>query len=264
MKIQLTNKKDTKMKMKCTLAALSVAVLTVAGTGISAYGQDADDGWRFSAGIPLWAPAVDGNVTLGGRQENVNLSFDQIKKNLDTAFGLSLQARCDLYGFYAAPAYMKFSGDAGPVFAQLKLFVGDVGGFYRFLNTGGDHPFILEGLAGVRIWATDTTFSSPIPILNGGKNRNLADPIIGLRGSQVLFRKCHLDFAGDVGGFDINNRTDLTWSASGVVTYDIKRWFSVSAGYRALSIDEEKGGGTSQNGLDIIMHGPTIVAKFTF
>jgi len=264
MKTQPITKKENKMKMHRTLAALSVALLTMAGPAFSAHGQEDDDPWRFSAALPLWAPRVDGNITLLGHQGNVDIGFNKLKDNLDTAFSLGLEARCRQFGFYSSVGYMKFSGTAGNAYAQLKLTIAEGGGFYRFVQLGEDHPFILEGLVGVRYWNTDTSWSSPIPILNGGRTRNLADPIIGLRGSQGLFSKCHLDFQADVGGFDINNDTDITWSAGSVITYDFFKWFSVSAGYRALSIDESNGSGSSQNGLNIIMHGPLIVAKITF
>jgi hypothetical protein len=40
--------------------------------------------------------------------------------------------------------------------------------------------------------------------------------------------------------------------------------FSLSTGYRALSVEMEEGSGASEKGLDIIMHGLLINARFTF
>ena len=71
--------------------------------------------------------------------------------------------------------------------------------------------------------------------------------------------------AGDVGGFGISdNQAELDWSATGVVTYDFAKWFSLSAGYKALALDASKGGGANKNGMDIIMNGFLIAATFTF
>jgi hypothetical protein len=54
--------------------------------------------------------------------------------------------------------------------------------------------------------------------------------MIGLRGSQYLTSKLHLDFAGDIGGFGISdNQAELDWSATGMATYDFVKWFSLSA-----------------------------------
>jgi len=73
-----------------------------------------------------------------------------------------------------------------------------------------------------------------------------------------------LDFSVDGGGFDINNDTDWTWSATGVVTYDIWRWLSVSAGYKALALDEASGSGGNKNGVNLIFNGVLIAAQIKF
>ena len=52
------------MKIKHTLAALSVALLTMAGKTFAA--DDQDDPWKVAVTLPLWAPRIDGNVTIDG------------------------------------------------------------------------------------------------------------------------------------------------------------------------------------------------------
>jgi hypothetical protein len=262
MKMRSTTKKETKMKIQRTLAAFSAALLTVAGTTFAAYGQD--DPWRFTASVPIWAPSVDGDAIVLGHREDVHIGFDKLKDHLDTVLSLGFEARKQQYGFYGGFAYQKFTGQNSVGSADLELFIAEGGGFYRLVKTEGDHPFVLEALAGLRYWHTRTTLSIPAISFSGGKERDLVDPIIGLRGSQILCRKCHLDFQGDVGGFDISHSTDITWSATGVLSYDFAKWFTVSAGYKALSLDVGNGSGASENNLNIIMHGPLIVAKFKF
>ena len=66
--------------------------------------------WRFGVTVPLWAPQINGNVTIKGHQQNVDVSFDQLKDHLDAAFSLALEARTEKFGFYADVGYMKFSG----------------------------------------------------------------------------------------------------------------------------------------------------------
>ena len=74
-----------------------------------------------------------------------------------------------------------------------------------------------------------------------------------------------LDFQADVGGFGISDDTsDLDWSATGMVAYDFKKWFTLSAGYRALALDKSDGSGAEEKGLNLIMHGLLITAKLTF
>ena len=140
---------------------------------------------------------------------------------------------------------------------------------YQLVRTSSEHPFILEATLGIRYWGT----KNELKVKDGGgtvlfdddKNRDLLDPMIGLRGSQYLTQKCHLDFAGDIGGFGISdNQSDLDWSATGLVSYDFAKWFTLSGGYKAVGLDASKGSGTSKNGVNIVMNGFLIAAKFKF
>jgi hypothetical protein len=254
------------MKTKHTLTALSVAALTMAGTGFAAYGQE--EPWRFGVTIPAWAPKIDGNVTVGGNQRDVNVSFSDLKDHLDASFSLGLEARKDKLGFYAGVGYMKFSG-GGSVNDELKLWIVDAGVSYQLIKTADEHPFILEGTLGLRYWGTKNELtlrdSGGNLLFNGSNDRDLVDPMIGLRGSKYLTSKLHLDFAGDVGGFGFSDsQSTLDWSAAGLVSYDFCKWFTLSGGYKALALDASKGSGANKNGVDLIFNGFLITAKFKF
>ena len=151
---------------------------------------------------------------------------------------------------------------------DLKFLVADGGVLYRLLKTDEERPFILEATAGLRFWyRNELTLrdSTGSVLFSGTKDRDLEDPVIGLRASKFLTRKLHLDFAGDVGGFGMSdNQAELDWSATGVVTYDFAKWFSLSAGYKALALDASKGSGSSKNGVDLIFNGLLVAAEFKF
>jgi hypothetical protein len=260
------------MKKQHTVGAFSVALLTVAGITFAANAQD-DDPWRFGVTLPLFAPTIDGNATVRGHQQDVNISFNTLRDHLDASFALALDASKGKFDIYSDIGYMKFTGTfsgplGGTTSADLKFVIADAGLAYVLVKAGEDHPFVLAGTAGIRFWYTDTslTFRGPhgVLVLNGGNTRDLVDPVIGLRASQFLTQKLHLDLSGDVGGFDINNDTDITWSAAGVATYDFVKWFSLSAGYKALAIDESNGSGASKNGVNLIFNGVLIAATVKF
>jgi hypothetical protein len=276
------------MKIKHTLAALSVAALTVAGTGFAAddatnaptdlavasTSAPASDAWQFGVTVPLWAPQINGNVTVQGRQQDVNINFSQLREHLDASFALAVEARKGKFGMFGDVGYMKFSADGmvsgAQASSELKFLVADAGVSYLLLKTGTEHPFVLEGTLGVRYWYTSTDLSvhGPFgftPLFSGSKTMDLVDPVIGLRGSQYLTQKLHLDFAGDIGGFGISdNQAELDWAATGAATYDFARWFSLSAGYKALGVDASNGSGFGKNGVNLTFHGVLIAAKFTF
>jgi hypothetical protein len=229
--------------------------------------------WQFGVTVPLWAPQINGNATVRGHQQDVNVSFDQLKDHLDASFALGLDARKGKFDLYGNAGYMKFSGNfagahGGKTSAELKFVLANAGLAYRLVKTEWEHPFILAGTVGVRYWYADTTLTFRGPggnlVLKGGNTYDVVDPVLGLRASQYLTRKLHLDVAGDFGGFDINNDTDWTWSATGMLTYDFARWFSLSAGYQAVALDESNGSGTSKKGVNLIFNGAAAAATFKF
>jgi hypothetical protein len=261
------------MNIKPALVVLSAALSTTAVTGFAADGQQ-EEPWQFGVTVPLWAPQIDGNATIKGVQRDVNISFDQLKDHLDASFALGLEARKGKFGIFGDAGYMKFSGDAksaGGAKADfgLKFVLADAGVSYLLVKTESEHPFLLEGTLGLRYWYTDTSLvikdSGGNVLLNGSNYRNLEDPMIGLRGSQFFTSKFHLDFAGDIGGFGISDsQATLDWSATGMVTYDFVKWFSLSAGYKAVGLDASKGSGANKNGVNLIFNGALIAAKFKF
>jgi hypothetical protein len=229
--------------------------------------------WQLGVTVPLWAAGINGNATLRGRQQDVNVSFNTLREHLDASFALGLDLNKGKFDIYSDVGYMKFSGNfegplGGKTDADLKFVLADAGVAYVFVKAGEEHPFVLAGILGVRYWYADTglTFRGSLGnvTLKGGKTYDVVDPVIGLRGSQYLTRKLHLDFSGDYGGFDISHDTDITWSATGVLTYDFVKWFSLSAGYKAVALDESEGSGTGKNGVNLIFNGALVAATLKF
>ena len=241
----------------------------------SGFAADApEDPWRFSVTLPVWAPGIDGDLTVRGQTADVDVKFDDLKDSLDAALSLGFEVRKERFGFYAGFGYMKFSSDASgrggaDAEAELKFLVAEAAMADRLTKVGEQRPFSLEAIAGVRYWYIGTELEITGPqggtIVDSDSHKNLIDPIIGLRASQYLNAKWHLDFQGDIGGFGISDdSSDFCWSAAGLVTWDAKRWLSLSAGYKALATDIEEGSGTSKKGVDIIMHGVLLTAQFKF
>jgi hypothetical protein len=233
--------------------------------------EPGDNSWHFGVSLPAWFPQINGNITLFGRQQNVDISYATLREHLDAAFGGAFSASKGKLGFYSEASYMKFSADGNVgganSSAELKFFLNNSGLSYDLVKTGEDHPFVLTAKAGIRYWYASLKLdvSDPrVPAFNRGKTWNLVDPVIGLSASQFLTPKLHLDVGGDFGGFNINHDTDWTWSATGVVTYDFAKWFSLSAGYSALALDESKGSGAGLDGVNLIFHGALVVATFKF
>ncbi len=284
------------MKNKSTGAiSLLLAAATFAGAAMPAHAQDTTTGtaatmapdtteppldagpfagpWQFGVTVPVWFPQIDGNTTIRGHQQDVNVSYNTLREHLDQSFALALNVRKGRVGLYGDVGYMRFTGSFnGPLggndAARLKFLISDGGLSYVLVKAGEERPFILQANAGLRYWYTDTSLTFHDPkgnvVLSGGKTRDVYDPVLGLSASQFLTRKLHLDASIDGGGFDVNNDTDWTWSASAVATYDFWKWLSVSAGYKALAIDEANGSGASKNGVNLIFNGVLVLVQIKF
>ena len=230
------------------------------------------DAWKFGVTVPLWAPQVDGNVTLKGRQADVNVNFSDLQSHLDASFSLAMNAQKGKFGLFGNVGYMKFSGGFGDALGghsdwKLKFLVANAGASYLLVKTENEHPFVLAGTAGVRFWYTSTDLDHRDALntrdFQGYGNQTLFDPVLGLRASQYITQKLHLDVAADGGGFNLSHDTDWTWSASGMLTYDFAKWFSASAGYQALALNESTGG-KQANGVNLIFSGVAGALTFKF
>jgi hypothetical protein len=233
-----------------------------------------ENAWKFGLTVPLWAPQIDGNVTVRGHQENVNVSFNTLRDHLDAVFSTAFEAHKGKFSVYGDVGYMKFSVSQsfadGHVksSAGLKFLYSDLAGGYQLIKTESEHPFILEGTAGVRYWyaSMPVRFKDDLgnTLFSGSKTWNLVDPVLGFRGSQYFTQKFHLDFQGDGGGFNISHNTDWTWSARAELSYDFAKWFSLSAGYQALALDESENKTNGKNGLNLIFNGVLVELNFRF
>ena len=201
----------------------------------------------------------------------MSIPFSQLKDHLDASFSLALNAQKGKFGMFGTLGYMKFSGGfndraGGNFSADLKFLVANGGVSYLLVKTESEHPFALTGTAGLRYWYASTDVDHHDALGNrdfhGYKNWDVFDPVFGLRASQYFTPKLHLDVSGDFGGFDLNNNTDWTWSATGMLAYDFAKWFTLSAGYSAVALDESNGSGSDKKGINLIFNG--VAANLTF
>ena len=238
-------------------------VIVCAGANSARAADDEADRWRLITTPFLWASALEGDATVRGVDLNIDLGFDDLLDVTDFGMQMYLELRRNKFGFFAAPNYLKLSGDAnaGPLSASFeqKWWTVEGGGFVNLVNTGDEKPFTLDLIAGIRYWNVDTDISiegaGPLGVdLNIGSTLELLDPIVGLRMRAYITRKLSISIRGDVGGFDISegDTSRFSWQAIGLLGYDLTRRFTVLGGYRALGIDAKEDTG---NEWDVIFQG---------
>jgi hypothetical protein len=232
---------------------------------------DGDEPWQLVMPTYLWAPGIDGDMTVAGNTADLSIGPHDVLENTDIAIMLYLELRKPTYGFFLEANYFQLGvdragstplGGVRSLEYQQDLVIVSPGAFIEVINTGGDRPFVLDAIAGMRYWNMKNQLILKGPIIGkirGEDTAEIYDPLIGVRGHKYLTEKVGILIRGDIGGFNMGHQTsDFSWQALGTLGYDLGRYFTLFGGYRALAVDYEEGRGASRNGFDLILHGPIL------
>lgn len=232
------------------------------------------DRWRFNIAPYLWGAGLNGDVKVGGIEEEVDLNFIDIVK--DFAFGgmLYAEARKDRYGVFTNLFFVRTKDDSsGTIDIDVKSDTAQiaVGGFYRVLDwqwgeTEAGRPLKLavEPLAGVR-WSylrVEIEFSggaTNLPQID--RSESFFDPIIGLRLGSGLSENWLTFVSADVGGFGVGS--DYSWNVQGYLGYRLTMLgipAILNFGYRALHQKYEDG----DFKWDVTQRGPIVGIAYQF
>lgn len=247
--------------------------------------SEANSKWEFIMVPYLWMTGIDGDVTIKGREADVDVSFDEILDDLDIALLSNFIAKKGRWEFFVQPNYMKLSSEGDfdrkaltiDADVDTEMLILEFGTFYKLGTWGERFPVSLDILGGGRYWHFDNEIDLDIDISLPGidsdirrerdvdAEKDLIDPFVGLRVSTVVTKKVRFDVRGDIGGFDISDDTsDLSWQAIGLFEYDLSQRIVLGAGYRALDIRYETGSGNDKNGIDATIHGPILGVGIRF
>jgi opacity protein-like surface antigen len=86
------------------------------------------------------------------------------------------------------------------------------------------------------------------------------DPVVGLRVGGDLTENLSLTVTGNVGGFDIGSASKFSWEVLALLGYRLGEHWSVTAGYRGLGVERQKG----DTSVNLILHGPQVGLYYRF
>jgi len=239
--------------------------------------------WEVILAVYQWAPDISGTTYTDGAATDVDISFSDLYDKLESSYMGYVEGRYDRWSLAVDASYVSFEETrTGPV-AGTQLALGldqtlvDVRlGFAVLCRTVGSanwgrccHPrtLTLDAVVGARYWNLELDADLVTP---RGRTRAASssedwwDPYVGARFRWQFAKRWGMTLYGDVGGFGIEDSSELTWNLQAHVRYFITRGFFVSAGYRALSVDRATGSGATHNGIDATYHGPILGVGFTF
>ncbi len=239
-----------------TFAALAVTTATLAAVPGAAQAED----WSGQVTLYGWGAGVTGDFTpfAGGPTLSFEKSLSEVLEDLDGAlFVTGLARRGDLVLFgdltYSASSRSGLVPPGIPAAGELTMRSLTLAAGKRFDAGGGT---TVDVLGGVRAWDIDGAVISPV--LSVAPSASFVDPILALRVNTQLSDRWSVLSYVDVGGFGVGS--DFTWQVAVTANYQARDNLYLSAGWRHLAVDYEKGGTV----FDGAMSGPVIGVTLTF
>lgn len=242
--------------------------------------------WALQITPYMWAAGLKGSVSPFRRGPTIGVekSFSDVMDDLNFGGFVNIWGRYDRFVLSGDLMYVSTTDaqGTGPLPAlqipglgiaippgasvdarvDTKQFTATLQGGYRLVDT---RQFTLDALAGARIWyiSNDVSVTAMHPAIGSrsarhGESFGWVDPVIGARAFLGLTERLSLQAQADVGGFGAGS--DLTWSALATVNYAFTDHLSVSAGYKALDVDYDRGGHV----YDTRLSGPVLGMTYRF
>lgn len=193
-----------------------------------------------------------------------------------------VEARKGPFGLYTDLFYANLGIDASAAktfqSATLSASLGvdfeqaiiELGGTYQIAKwrTGDGSRTAIDLQGGARYWYQDMAINLAVDVNNPGPGLFIArsgsvegvDPVIGGRIRHRVAPGQELVLRADIGGLGAGS--EFSWNAIAAYSWNIAVCEGVTysgiLGYRALSVDYERGSGLNKYEYDVLMHGPLV------
>lgn len=251
-------------------SAVLFLLLSLSGiTSVSAQSSEPDKRWKFLTDVYLLFPNMNGETGIG---DLVSVPIDadpgDIFSKLKIGGMLYFEARTKKWAITSDLVFMNLENEvtpgtilnSGTVTANQGIW--EATGLYRLTS-------FLEIGAGGRLNHLKTGMDvrrNVIPAgteeVNRSNTATWYDPILITRLTADIHDKWLFQFRGDIGGFGLGS--DFTWQLQAYAGYRFSKIFQLTAGYRIISIDYDKGTDAEQFVFNIDEFGPVIRLGFNF
>jgi hypothetical protein len=257
---------NSRFGAKAAVAGALVGLGLMANSAAAQGTSQTPDAWTFTFSPYVWLSGLGGEVTGPHGGESFSADFGDIFGTLKFAFAGFGEARRGNFSLVTDVSYLNLQqGVPVPGFGEYSggsartrsLEVSAIGLYTVAESVAG--RFELGG--GIRGWWFDTELRLD-PGRRPGRTQSAstswADPVIGARGVLRLNDRLSFTGYGDIGGFGVGS--EFTWQAIATLDYRVMENVSLSAGFRWIHIDYEKG----RTDISLDMGGPIIGASVRF
>jgi len=254
--------------VKCIALTMFIMMLS----GPLAYGQGASsgDGWEIRFAPYAWLIGIDGDMTVKGMEQEVDLAFRDLVENLDIVLTGHLEVWKGPLGGFVDANYGKLSmdekltspvGGSIDIDVELEFTITEFGILYHVGHwpiRSGERRIFADVLLGGRAWWMEGDLD--IGPGSGSKSTSWVDGIVGARTMIELAEKVPWTTRVDFGA----GGSDFSWNLQTLFGYLFTERISAWAGYRWLYVDYEEGSGGKKFAMDATFYGPVIGALFIF
>jgi len=186
---------------------------------------------------------------------SVQLPFRDFNLPVDVDIDLSLDIKLAFLQFYLGyEVFNQVLGESTPGATGPRLIVAPYGGVrYTYWDT----------TASVRLKEDVGPFVAN-QSFKFDQSEDWLDLVLGVDVALLKLGKFSIVGRADIGGFDIGNGSDLVWSATGLVGYDLTPNVALVVGYHVLDYDYETGRGIHEFKLDAQLRGPVLAVRIVF
>jgi hypothetical protein len=243
------------------MSRAGVKILITGGLALIASGAVALEGSDNTFALYGLGAFLDGDVTFGELDSEVDIDVDDVLDSLETAAFVRYRHQNEQLAFVFDGQFAGLGGtsESGPVKTDLDLdlFILQADGGYRFSENAeaflGVRYVRFEGEVDVRFLGDGS--------IHRQNDASFWDPVIGLRALRQLGEKTMIQAQADVGG---GANMDFTWQGMVHFGWQLSDGLSLWLGYRGIGMEFDDGGGRNRLDADLIMHGPEAGIAFHF
>jgi hypothetical protein len=241
---------------------MKIIGLTLALISTSVWSQDSDQmDWKITP--YLWLVSIDGDIGIGPIDQNIELSFGDILKELDIAGEVYAEVGKDKHAFHIDYTYMRIKPDptelASPPFPpdselSTKMTVNMFEPAYNFRWKGPGGPALVVG---ARMIDMDLRLS-PENLASVNVGPSWWDYFLGIKTQNIISPKWGFDFYGTIG----TGGSDLPWTLQATFARRYSNDNRLMLGFRVWGVDYSEVENTISTELDLTFYGFTVGYEF--
>lgn len=252
------------MKSKSLVLVAALVVVLVAPFAAA---QSSSNEWQFAVAPYLWAAGMDGTLTIGEMEQDIDYPFSDVISDLDFALMGHLDIRNESWVISSDLVFVDLGeseqvdpiepGDPITVRAGMDMTLFELAGGYRVTPVFT----VLVGGRWVNMKA-DISATGGLDDQHADASKSWLDPLVGVHAFAPLSDRWWIGLRADVGGFGVGS--ELTWQAYADIGFQVSELVAIIFGYHALDIDYESGNGLERSEVDLMISGPQIGVAFRF